>query len=58
MQSTLRTFSNTELRTILRALLADNKTSEKIGDYSQIEYNEIIIEKLSEELVRRFADDA
>jgi hypothetical protein len=56
MQSTLRTFNDTEIRTIWRALRADNKTSEKIGDYSQIEYNEIIMDKLELELMHRLAD--
>ena len=58
MQSTLTTFSNTELRTIWRLLLTDNTACKKISHDSQIESNQIIIDKLEEELVRRFSDDA
>ena len=58
MQSTLATLSNTELRAIWRLLLTDNTACKKISNDRQIESNQIIIDKLEEELVRRFSDDA
>ena len=58
MQKTLFTFSNTELRSMRRLLRADSEACENTGDYTQMEYNAIIIDKITEQLLYRIADDA
>tara|TARA_B110000971_G_scaffold202015_1_gene221353 strand:+ start:316 stop:492 length:177 start_codon:yes stop_codon:yes gene_type:complete len=58
MQRTLLTFSNAELIQIRRLLRADSKACENTGDYAQMEYNEIIEHKITDELLDRIADGA
>ena len=58
MQRTLLTFTNTELRTMRRLLQADIVADEKTGDYMEMEYSQIITDKITEELLYRIADGA
>ena len=41
-----------------RLLRADSKACENTGDFTQMEYNAIIIDKITEQLLYRIADDA
>jgi hypothetical protein len=58
MKSKLKTFSNTELLTIRQLLRANNEACETSGDYTQMEDNQIIIDKITEAIRNRIADAA
>ena len=58
MQKTLFTFSNAELLTMRQLLRANSESCENTGNYVQMEDNEIIIDKITEQLLYRIADGA
>jgi hypothetical protein len=58
MQRTLLTFRNAELIQMRQLLRADSEACENTGDYAQMEYNEIIEQKITNELLDRIADGA